>query len=97
MPQLTWTPEALRGIQRIHSFLAPKSPVAASRAVRAVREGLRTIATHPGAGRAAEKMAPEFREWLIPFGDSGYVALYRVQGDMVVILAIRHQREAGYS
>jgi hypothetical protein len=24
-----------------------------------------------------EDMAPEFREWLVDFGDSGYVALYR--------------------
>ena len=40
-------------------------------------------------------MAPEFREWLISFGDSGYVALYRFDGEEAVILAIRHQREAG--
>ncbi len=41
-------------------------------------------------------MEPEFRERVIVFGDSGYVVLYRYDGDMAVILAIRHQREIGY-
>ncbi|MEZ0472915.1 hypothetical protein [Luteimonas salinilitoris] len=41
-------------------------------------------------------MATEFREWLIGFGNSGYVALYRFDGDSVSILAVRHQKETGY-
>ena len=41
-------------------------------------------------------MDPEFREWLIDFGDSGYVVLYRLEARVAVILAVRHQREAGY-
>ena len=41
-------------------------------------------------------MAPEFLEWLIEFGDGVYVVLYRHDGDEVVILAVRHGREAGY-
>jgi len=41
-------------------------------------------------------MAPEFREWLIPFGGSGYIALYHFDGSRALILAVRHQREAGY-
>jgi ParE toxin of type II toxin-antitoxin system, parDE len=38
------------------------------------------------------------RELVIPFGESGYVALYRhdAEADLVYILAFRHQREAGY-
>ena len=47
-------------------------------------------------GRRALDMEPEFREWIVPFGDSGYVALYRYDGKDVVLLAIRHAREAGY-
>jgi hypothetical protein len=40
-------------------------------------------------------MPSEFREWLIQFGDGGYVALYRYDGSTVVVLAVRHGREAG--
>ena len=96
MPQLIWTPEALRDVPRCYRFLAPKNPSAASRAVRAIREGMKIIEAQPKAGRPAEKMDPEFREWLIGFGDSGYVVLYRLEADLAVVLAVRHQREAGY-
>lgn len=96
MPELIWTPAALRDVQRCYRFLAPKSPVAASRAATAIREGMRVIEAHPEAGRPAAKMDSEFREWLIAFGDSVYVVLYRLDGDQAVVLAVSHQREAGY-
>ena len=40
-------------------------------------------------------MPLEFREWVIEFGSGAYVALYHY-GKQVVILAVRHGREAGY-
>ena len=40
-------------------------------------------------------MSHEYREWVIDYGDRGYVALYRLDGATAVILAVRHQREAG--
>jgi plasmid stabilization system protein ParE len=64
--------------------------------VKAIREGVKVLALQPAIGRAGEDMEPEFREWLIDFGDSGYTALYRCAGETAVILAVRHQREAGY-
>jgi len=42
-------------------------------------------------------MEPEYREWLIDDGNSGYVVLYRYDGQTAVILAIRHQREASWA
>jgi len=49
---------------------------------------------HPLIGRPAEH---GLRELLISRGRSGYVALYRylVESDTGLILALRHQREAG--
>jgi plasmid stabilization system protein ParE len=41
-------------------------------------------------------MEPEYREWLTDFGGSGYVALYHHEERAAVILAVRHQKEAGY-
>ena len=96
MPRLIWSPAALRDVQRLHRFLAEKNPDAASRAVKAIRDAMKIIALQPGIGRPAEEMDPEYREWLIDFGDSGYVALYRLDGDTAIVLAVRHQREAGY-
>jgi len=58
---------------------------------------------HPQVGRPADNMDPEYRELVISFGQSGYVALqsgyvalYWFDGEDVVILSIRHQLEAGY-
>jgi len=42
--------------------------------------------------------APELRELVMSFGDSGYVALYRYEpeDDAVYVLAFRHQKEVGF-
>lgn len=93
---MIWTPEALRDVQRCCRFLAAKNAAAAARAVGAIREGVRILDTHPAAGRPVDRLDPAFREWLIGFGDSGYVLLYRLHESQAVILAVRHQREAGY-
>jgi addiction module RelE/StbE family toxin len=96
MPPLKWTPQALADVQRLHQFLINKNPDAAKRAVQSIRAGVRILATQPRIGHPAEDMDPEFREWLIPFGQSGYLVLYRIDEDAVILLAVRHGREAGY-
>ena len=96
MPRLIWSPPALRDVQRLYRFLADKNLDAAKRAVKTIRVGMKVIAHQPGMGRPVEDMDPEYREWLINFGDSGYVTLYRFDGQTAVILAVRHQREAEY-
>jgi plasmid stabilization system protein ParE len=61
-----------------------------------IAEAIDVLANHPLIGRPAEK---GLRELVISRGHSGYVALYSYEPleDAVLILAFRHQREAGYS
>lgn len=96
MPQVIFAPAAVRDIQRLRDFLTPKSVDAARRAGEAIRQGVKMLATYPLMGRMVDDLPQHYREWLIDFGDSGYVARYRVDDDRVVILAVRHQREAGF-
>lgn len=96
MPRLIWSPQALLDVQRLYRFLAIKNTDAAQRAVQALRQGVRVLGQQPGIGRPIEDMPVEFREWVIDFGDSGYVARYRVDAEAIVILAVRHQKEAGF-
>lgn len=96
MPQLIWSPQALLDVQPLYRFLAPKNLEAAKRAVTAIRQGVNVLSAQPGMGRPVENMADEFRDWIIDFGDSGYVARYRVDGQHLIILAVRHQKEAGF-
>jgi plasmid stabilization system protein ParE len=95
MPRLIWSQPALLDVARLHDFLAPKSRDA-KRAIKAIRQGMKALGKHPQIGRPVEEMLPEFREWIIEFGNSAYLALYRYDGKQVVILAVRHGREAGY-
>ncbi len=82
---------------RLHAFLAPKSQDAAGRAIKAIRQGLKLLSKHPEIGRPVPELSSEFREWVIEFGQGGYVVLYHYDGKQVLILEIRHGREAGYS
>ncbi|MGR3640227.1 type II toxin-antitoxin system RelE/ParE family toxin [Alterinioella nitratireducens] len=95
MRQVTVAPAAIRGLQRIRDFLRPKNPDAARRAGEAIRQGVRILGTQPRLGRMIDDLPEAYREWLIDFGDSGYVLRYRIDGDAVTILVIRHQSEAG--
>jgi plasmid stabilization system protein ParE len=96
VPRLIWSPQALLDVQRLYRFLAPKNLDAARRAVAAIRQGVSVLSQQPGIGRPIEDMPEEFHEWIIDFGDSGYVVRYRVDATVVIILAARHQREAGF-
>lgn len=64
--------------------------------VRAIRLGVKAVGQQPGIGRPIEDMPDDFREWIIDFGDSGYVARYCIDADAVTILAARHQKEVGF-
>lgn len=96
MPRLIWSPSALTDVQRLYRFLVIKDQEAARRAIKTLRAGVKILAHQPEAGRPVEDMDPVFREWPIDFGHSGYIALYRFDGETAIILAVRHQKEAGY-
>ena len=97
MAQVVVTPNAWRGMERCRQFLVDRNPLAARRAAEEFKRQLRALETHPEIGRPHNDM-PELRELLIPFGNAGYVALYRyLPGeDAVYLLAFRHQKEAGH-
>ena len=95
MPQVIFAPAALRDLERLKAFLRPKNPAAARRAAAAIIRTIQTLAVHPEMGRPTGNL--DERELLIDFGRDGYVALYRYDGGMVVVLAIRHGREAGFA
>ena len=58
--------------------------------------GGQILGSQPRLGRMVEDLPEEFREWLIDFGDSGYVVRYRIGNDAITVLKVRHQKEVGY-
>jgi hypothetical protein len=46
--------------------------------------------------KASDGRDPDLRELVIPLGHVGYLALFKLIGDAVVVAAIRHQLESDY-
>ena len=95
MTRLAYAPRAILDLERLQQFVAANDPSAATAAAQAIVSGVSILAQHPLIGRPAES---GMRELVISRGHTGYVALYDYLApiDTVVILAFRHQREAGY-
>jgi plasmid stabilization system protein ParE len=71
-------------------------PERAAVALDAIRAGLATLRSSPFTCRKAGA-SPFLRELIIPFGRTGYVALFEiVDPNEVVIAAVRHQLEDDY-
>ena len=96
MPQVRCAPKAIRDLQRLREFLRPLGPAAAKRASERIRNSLQVLGHQPHIGRPIEELPDEFREWVIEFGDNGYLVRYRIDADSVTILSMRHQKDAGY-
>jgi len=98
MPEVRLTANARAQIERLSKFYDDKDRGIGLRVVRTILEALRPLAQFPAIGRPARDHR-DLRELSIRFGRGGYVALYRydASADAVVILTIRHQKEAGYS
>lgn len=70
----------------------------AERALEAIRHAVASLERSPFSYRkAAVANSPFLREIVVPFGSTGYVALFEIEGnDLVTILAVRHQLEDDY-
>ena len=96
MPSVKFTAGALRDLARLRAFLQHKNPIASQKAAATIIQSVQILEQHPQIGRPVEDMEPEYRELIIGFGHYGYVVLYRLDGDTVIVVAIRHQLEVGY-
>lgn len=96
MAKLSYSEQALDDLERLTDFLIDKDPAtAAAETLELIEEAVNLLIRHPLVGRLVEY---GLRELVISRGRTGYVALYSLEEDQdaVLILAIRHQREAGY-
>ena len=65
-------------------------------ALAALRAGIAKLKTSPFTCRKAGQ-SPFLRELIIPFGHSGYVALFEIEdASNVIVVAVRHQLEDDY-
>lgn len=98
MPQVIISESARQDLQRLQDFLKTKNTLAAKKVAEILIRAIRMLQTMPDIGRPVAHLPLEFQELVIEFGSSGYVMLYRYDEytDNLVILKIKHQKEAGY-
>lgn len=96
MAQVTYSRNAFADLVRLTDFLVKDAPQVAVAAIDVIRDGIEILERHPVVGRPCEE---GLRELVISYGKSGYVALYSYEQrqDVVLVLAVRHHREAGCS
>ena len=89
--------EALDDLERIFEFNFERDPATALDHIDRVRSAVMILDAHPEIGRPVGA-GSGLRELVISHGKTGYVALYEYSPveKLIRIVAIRHQREAGY-
>lgn len=93
--RIIYSLRALAELERLTDLLRKENPIEALKTVGLIADAVQILANHPIIGGAAEQ---GLRELVISRGKSGYLALYSYEElqDTVLVLAVRHQREAGY-
>ena len=97
------TREAQADLERLFDFVLERELARdggnldlAERAIAAIHAGFATLNTSPFTCRKVGR-SPFLRELVIPFGHTGYVALFEIVDTAeVVIAAVRHQLEDDY-
>jgi plasmid stabilization system protein ParE len=99
--RVRYTAGARQDLNRLYDFLLDQATTVeeldlAERALAAITEGIERLSRSPFIYRKAGA-DPFLRELIIPFGHTGYVALFEIDdASTVTILAVRHQREDDY-
>jgi plasmid stabilization system protein ParE len=99
--RVRFTQEAEDDLVRLYEFILDRDAAdwqVAERALEAIRHAISGLERSPFSYRkAVGGGSPFLRELVIPFGASGYVALFEIEGsDLVTVLSVRHQREDDY-
>lgn len=101
--EVRFTAGARQDLERLFDFVLERElarpggdPLLAGQAVAAIEAALGLLARSPFTCRKSASH-PLLRELVIPFGHTGYLALFEiVDARRVWIAAVRHQREDDY-
>ena len=95
MAKVTYADEAFADFERIAGFLLETAPETTAGAQERISSAIVILDAHPLIGLRVDD---DSHELVISRGVAGYLALYRFDPafDVVRILRLRHQREAGF-
>jgi plasmid stabilization system protein ParE len=97
--RVRFTREAEDDLVRLYAFLLDRADgdwALPESAITAIKSALKVLEFSPFTCRKVTE-SPFLRELIIPFGGTGYVALFEIDDEKTVsVLAVRHQREEDY-
>jgi plasmid stabilization system protein ParE len=98
--RVRFTKDAEADLVRLYEFILARDETdwaVADRALEAIRNAVKSLELSPFSYRKAIRGNPFLRELVIPFGATGYVALFEIDdNETVTIPAVRDQREDDY-
>lgn len=97
--RIRFTREAEDDLMRLFDFLLEQDIGVAAKAEAALYKSMEILEIFPFSCRKAlsDERDALLRELLIPFGNAGYVVLFKIENnETVTICAVRHQREDDY-
>jgi prevent-host-death family protein len=90
--KLKFLPSAGRDLVKLREFIAVHNPEAAAKAARCILVAAQRLEQHALLGRLADDMLGH-HDLVIPFGAAGYILRYRIEGNMIFVVGIRHGKE----
>ena len=95
LTRLIFSSTAASDLDRLADFLLEHLPEESEKTIEIIAGGLEILRSHAEIGRPVRE---GLRELVISRGRTGYLALYiyDAEVDLITVLAVRHQREAGY-
>jgi len=96
--RVRFTPEAEADLLRLFDFLLEQDVAAGDKAREAIAKAIELLEVFPFTCRKAlgGDGNPFLREFVVPYGRSGCVALFEIgNSDAVTLLAVRRRREEG--
>ncbi len=101
--EVLYSPEAVEDLEQLFDHVLARelnSPTGdldiPARAIEAIERACQLLTHSPFSCRKVGD-SPFVRELIIPFGGAGYVALFEIcESRLVIIGAVRHQRESDY-
>jgi addiction module RelE/StbE family toxin len=88
---VVWSDEAFGDLERIGRYIERDSPSYARALVRRILDSTRKLGSYPRIGRVVPELGDEsFRELVV----HSYRVMYRIDDDIVTIMAIAHSRQS---
>ncbi len=82
---IVWSPQAVRDLQSLRTYIAEDSPAYADLVVRRVLAAVERLVSFPRSGRIVpERNNPDIRELIV----SSYRVVYRVGGDALEVVTV---------